>query len=235
VNPEDSRLLSSIRVATIALALVALVAFWPTYLHKPAQDIDLLTHLHALTMALWFAMLIAQPALALSGHLAWHRAVGYCSYALFPAILVLAFLVMHLHLRQSSAAEVAEYAADWYIVPSMASAFWGAYMLAIANRHRPQVHGFYMLCTSLTFVNPVLQRIYDHNELLLGEARQELVNFVLVDAVLAAIALHPRVRRELRGAAVTMLVVFLAVQIPRFTLATTHTWFRMIVWFRDLH
>ena len=33
MNLAASRLLSSIRVATILLALAALVAFWPTYLH----------------------------------------------------------------------------------------------------------------------------------------------------------------------------------------------------------
>ena len=42
-----------------ALFIVALAAFWPSYLARPPGSSSGYTHLHALTAALWMLVLIA--------------------------------------------------------------------------------------------------------------------------------------------------------------------------------
>ena len=44
-----------------ALLIVALVAFWPTYLSLGFGASSTFTHCHALTATLWMMLLIAQP------------------------------------------------------------------------------------------------------------------------------------------------------------------------------
>jgi len=46
------------------LFLVAVVAFWPTYLSRVARASGY-THLHAVTASSWLLLLIAQPAEAM--------------------------------------------------------------------------------------------------------------------------------------------------------------------------
>ncbi len=216
------------------LVLAAMIGFWPTYLAKLPHGIDLPTHIHAVLMVSWFGALIIQPMLVLTGHRAWHRRVGQATYILFPLALITPFFVMHLHLQEYGQREMDEYAADYFIVPAMAIIFASAYTLAIVNRSRPQVHGFYMLATSLALINPIFQRIYEHYEWILGEGRQEIINFIIVDLMLVGIMAYPRIRRDVRAAAATMLAICVTVELSRFTFADTGWWFHAVAWFRDL-
>jgi hypothetical protein len=221
-----------LRRGRLAALVLGAVAFWPTYLGKDFTTIDVATHVHATTMVLWFVLLVLQPVLVWRGRIAWHRVNGRVTFVIVPFMLALALFVMRLHLAQAPIGVVKEFADDWYIVPAMAAAFAAAYVLALRNRQRPEVHGFYMLCTALAFVNPVLQRIYERYGWIRGEARQELVNFALVDLALLALSLTRRLPMSIRKAAATMLVVFLIVEIPRFTLVGGETWLQAILWFR---
>ena len=48
------------------MLLVALVAFWPSYLSQLGAN-GAYTHLHAILATLWILLLIAQPTLAIQG------------------------------------------------------------------------------------------------------------------------------------------------------------------------
>jgi len=229
-----NRILDVARVGVVVLAIAAPFAFWPTYLSKSASSIDTLTHIHALTMVLWLFLLVLQPTLVHLGYRKPHRAIGKSSFLLVPLILALALAVMHLHLQHDSVEKIREEASEWYVVPAMAAVFAVAYGLALANRRQAALHGFYMLCTALAFVNPILQRLLESMQLVRGDAPQQLVSFVLVDVILIAIAAHQPGQPQIRRGAATMLLVFLIFEVPRYTFAYTDTWYDALIWFRAL-
>src|SRR6476659_1019716 len=63
------------------LFIVAVVAFWPTYLSRVARASGY-THLHALTAASWMLLLVAQPLAIRTRRMALHRALGRASYVI---------------------------------------------------------------------------------------------------------------------------------------------------------
>lgn len=83
------------------LLLVALVAFWPTYLSRLGISSGY-THLHAVLATAWLSLLIAQPLLVRRRKLDRHRALGRLSYALAPAVVVSVLLLAHTSSRPCS-------------------------------------------------------------------------------------------------------------------------------------
>src|SRR5256885_15767933 len=77
-----------------ALFLVALIAFWPSYLSRIARASGY-THLHAATASAWMLLLVAQPLAIRTRRLAWHRALGRASYVLAPLVVVSMILLAH--------------------------------------------------------------------------------------------------------------------------------------------
>ena len=63
--------------------MIALVAFWPTYLSQVTSSTGY-THLHALTAAMWMVMLVAQSLAIRTRRLGLHRTVGRVLYAAAP-------------------------------------------------------------------------------------------------------------------------------------------------------
>ena len=59
-----------------AFFLVALIAFWPTYLSQAFGSSTSYTHLHAVSASLWMLMLIAQPLAIRTKRLVLHRVLG---------------------------------------------------------------------------------------------------------------------------------------------------------------
>ncbi len=68
--------------------LVALIAFWLTYLSPATAPTSIYTHVHAMTSSLWMLLLIAQPLAIRTRRLALHRRLGKASLGLAPLVLV---------------------------------------------------------------------------------------------------------------------------------------------------
>ena len=81
------------------LFLVALVAFWPTYLSIAPSASSAYTHLHAVTAAAWMLMLVAQPLAIRARRIRLHRLIGQTSYVLAPLMLVTIVLLAHSRIR----------------------------------------------------------------------------------------------------------------------------------------
>lgn len=78
----------------LGLLLLAVVAFWPTYLSQLASSSGY-THLHAATATLWLLFLIAQPLAIRTRRRSLHRVLGRVSYGLAAAVVVSIVLLAH--------------------------------------------------------------------------------------------------------------------------------------------
>ncbi len=80
--------------------LLALVAFWPTYLSVAPGTSSAYTHLHAVTATMWMVLLIVQPLAIRAKRLALHRTVGQVSYVVAAGVLGTILLLAHSRLQQ---------------------------------------------------------------------------------------------------------------------------------------
>lgn len=141
------------------LFLIALVAFWPTYLSQALSSSSAYTHLHALTASLWMLMLVAQPLAIQARRLALHRLLGRASYALAPLILVSIVLLAHSRIKGLTGEAYAAQTYILYLQVSLAVLFGLSYALAILTRRTAALHARFMVCTALTLIDPVVVRL----------------------------------------------------------------------------
>jgi hypothetical protein len=138
----------------IGLLLVAVVAFWPSYL-STLSTASGYTHLHAVTAATWMLMLVVQPLAIRNRQLGWHRALGRASYAVAPLVVISMVLLAHSKMPNAPASELP----GFYVPLSLAGLFALSYVLAIINRRTIALHARFMVCTALTLIDPVGVRL----------------------------------------------------------------------------
>lgn len=145
----------------IALIVLALLGFWPTYFSRffsGTADFEFYVHLHAIVVLLWILLLITQPILVAKKHLRWHRLLGNFSYLLFPLIFTSVILVSH------SRHPASEQDFDMrLLVPFKDLVILSvAYSIAIFNRHSIELHARGMIVTGLVFIEPALIRFINY-------------------------------------------------------------------------
>ena len=136
------------------LLLLALLAFWPSYLSRPLT-VSAHTHLHALTATLWMLMLVAQPLAIRTRRLPLHRLLGRSSYAVAPLVMTSMVLLAHSKTHGLSVAQ----SVGIYVPLSLAALFAVSYALGILTRRSMALHARFMICTALTLIDPVLVRL----------------------------------------------------------------------------
>ncbi|HMF88281.1 MAG TPA: hypothetical protein VK575_09390 [Gemmatimonadaceae bacterium] len=217
-----------------AFFMVALIAFWPTYLSQAFTSTTSYTHLHAVSASAWMLMLIAQPLAIRTRRLAWHRLLGRASYALAPLILVSILLLAHSRIKGLNGEPYAIQTYILYLQISLAVVFGLSYALAIITRRTAALHARFMVCTALTLIDPVVIRLmfwaaptpgWNYQWFTFG-----LTNLVLI--VLIVLDRHARVGRRVFPA---MLVVFTIAQAPAlFGLTNTAAWQAFASWYAAL-
>jgi uncharacterized membrane protein len=202
------------------LLLLAIPAFWPTYLNPPKVEADWHVHVHGIAMFLWLALLITQTALIRANSRALHRSIGKVSYALVPVIVASTFLLANYRMRQGLNEELLYF---FYLQVALMAVFVFAYSLAIRHRRTPAIHARYMLCTALAVLDPIVARIL-FNSLGTDYPWTQVATFGMADAILLGLMLKDR--REGNGLRVFpfMLAVFVATQIPAFFLYKMSVW-----------
>jgi hypothetical protein len=217
------------------LFLVALIAFWPTYLSSQAFSASsVYIHLHATTAALWMLMLVAQPLTVRARRLAWHRLLGRVSYLLAPLVLISIVLLAHSKIRGLTGEAYAIQTYVLYLQASLALLFGLSYALAIYTRRTVALHARFMVCTALTLIDPVVIRLMFWIDPTPSWNYQWLT-FGLTDLVLVALIWLERHSRVGRKVFPAMLAVFVLAQIPAlFELTNAQVWQAFARWFAAL-
>jgi hypothetical protein len=226
----------------LLLLVLVFAGFYPTYFSVFLQPKALIIHVHFALMALWIAILIAQPFLIKYRKLAIHRILGKASYVLVPLALVSAFMMVRhsyyefIELNQNVAQGLNQFTKDEILQQSAGrqaiALFYVAwfmlfYILAVFNRRRTPIHSRYMLATALTLLGPTVDRIFLFGfklETLPGSIPIESVAFVIADAVLITLLLKDYKDKRPTTALWSCLLIYLSGQVLYFTLPGTNWW-----------
>lgn len=207
-----------------ALLAIAVFAFWPSYFSKLSAATAYM-HAHAVIMALWMLLLVAQPFLIRARRHDLHRRFGKAAFVLAPLAVVAALLLSHSRLAPLGDAELAA-AAPFVYLPLQAAGLFGlTAALALVHRKSPPLHARYVLCTAFTLIDPVVARILGFRlPPLENDLHYAMVGFAITDALLLVLVLADARAGRGRGVFATMLVVFGLVHAGYFTLAQTQAW-----------
>jgi hypothetical protein len=215
------------------LLVVALIAFWPTYLSRLAAT-DAYTHLHAVSAALWMVLLVAQPLAIRTRRLDLHRAMGRASWVLAPFVLAAIVLLAHSRLQGLDARRFLDQTYVLYLQVSLAALWSLCYGLAIAWRRTTALHARFMVCTGLTLIDPVAIRLMFWIDSTPSWNYQWLT-FGLTDLVLAALIAAERRSASGRGVFPAMLALFVLLQAPPLLgLTASAPWQSFSRWFAAL-
>lgn len=221
--------------AFLALTASAVVAFWPRYLANPVGK-DIRFHVHAVAMGAWCALLITQALLIRQGGREWHHRLGSLGWILGPAVS-LSILVLNHH--QSQTREITPFRL-WLFTSNVGDAtlFFVCWLLAMRKRHAPVVHARYMVCTGITFVPPIFDRLFSRYAMtpwvatlmptVDGEPFTILPSFIMVFVALGGLALLDLRSRTRSTVFATMLVVF-AVWYAAPLMLMTSVWWRSAI------
>jgi hypothetical protein len=192
--------------------LLAVIAFWPTYLSQPRASSSY-THLHAASATAWMVLLIVQSWAIGARRITLHRASGKASYVLAPTIVVSILLLAHDRIRGISGEAYALQTYILYLQLSLAFLFAVSYALAIGTRKSVARHSRFMVCTALTLIDPVVIRIMFWIDPT-PTWNYQWLTFGLTDAVFLLLIGLERNNRAGRLVFPTMLAVFVAAQLP---------------------
>ena len=146
----------------IALAAIAFGGFALTYFYPLARgrfDGPAILHVHGILFFGWMLLFIAQARLA-STSIRSHHALGLVGISLATAMVAASLVVIVGGLSESSASGTADTARALSIVPVVAiSTFCVFFVLAIANRRRPEIHKRCMVMATITLLPPAVARV----------------------------------------------------------------------------
>ncbi len=237
-NPRRRRLRKRLDVTRsspffIGLLLLAVIAFWPTYLSRMEASTPY-THLHAFTATLWIVLLIAQPAAVRSGNLAWHRTLGQLAYGLAPLLVLTVVLLAHSDIAGLEGRAFFDQSYLLYLRISLAGMFSLTAGLALINRRTTALHARFMVCTAFPLIDPVVSRM-----MLWVEPNPtwnyQWITFALTDLLILAAAWWDRGSHRGRWVFPAILPLFVLTQLPALLgLTDTAAWQILARWFADL-
>lgn len=140
-----------------ALALFAIVvSAFPLHAlvngdHLPPMRPHL--HVHAISMGLWYGLMVAQTALIARGRAGLHKALGLASLALVPVMLATGIFISWENMQRTGD--------DTIFIANSANAtvFLIFYALALFNRAKAELHKRFMLFAGLALMLPAFARV----------------------------------------------------------------------------
>ena len=145
-------------------AFVPFAAFAPTYWAPVVSGTFVgppILHVHGFLFSAWILFFVAQSALAASGRMARHRAVGLVGISLATAMVIIGWLTALTKLQHAIALGDGERAIAFSIVPFLGIAsFAGLFITAIANVRRPETHKRLMLVATVGLLQAAMGRVF---------------------------------------------------------------------------
>jgi hypothetical protein len=218
----------------LGFLLIALTAFWPSYISQSFSASSSYTHFHAITATIWMLLLIVQPILIRTRRLPLHRVVGRASYVIAP-IVVLSFLLLASNrIRIASAAAYPIQTYILYLQLTLAALFAFAYAAAIYSRRTVALHARFMVCTAITLIDPITIRLMFW-AFPVPTWNYQWLTYGLTDAALLVLIWMERRSRSGRFVFPLMLALFVVVQIPALSGWTdSDIWQRFAAWFKSI-
>lgn len=216
----------------IILFVLAIIGFWESYFSKLFTGIDGYSHFHAITMILWILMLIAQAFLIKLKNYSLHQFIGKLSYGLLPLIIISLVLLAH------SQITIYEYGISYsrlyilFLQLSLLVIFIISYSLAIIYRKSPNHHARYMICTSLTLIDPAVARIPLNLPSL--PFSYQVLTFTLIDLILITLIVIDRNQNKGREVFSIMLGIFIVFQSYNLFWTRSESWDNFALWFAKL-
>ena len=221
--------------------MAMLVAFWPSYFSRLAEQPSSHHHAHGIAMSLWLVLLVAQASLMRSGNRALHRRLGLLSYLLVPVIVVVTLRFVH-YTVQEGPAELGPYGLFFLaLVVVTLVAFVTLYALAMLNRAQPAVHARYMVATVFPLFPPVTDRlfgrfmpsVFDSMPRIGGAPIIQCAGFAIADAILVGLAIWDWQTNGRRVFPIALAIV-VAAQAAILTLHNFGFWSAFGTWFVSL-
>jgi hypothetical protein len=221
----------------IVLLLLAIIGFWQSYFSKFFDSLIFTTingyvHFHAVTMILWLAMLISQALLIRFKKYSLHRALGKISYVLVPLIIISLILLAHNQIVLGISGVTYTRLYILFLQLSLLATFIIAYSLAILNRKTPARHARYMICTSLTMIDPAVARLPLNIPPL--PFSYQVLTFSLIDIILIVLIIAEYRQKRGREVFPIMLVIFVFFQWLNLTWTRSDAWDSFALWFAKL-
>lgn len=160
----EKRLQNNIVYFFIAVFIITLLGFYPTYfIHFPKfEGFTWAHHFHAFVATLWICMLITQAFLIRTKKYRIHRIVGKASYFVMPLLLFSFFLMARaVYHRGISVKHLSEADALAELIKSGLPdiLFIGVlYSLGIIYKRKPSWHLRFLTCTGIIILGPGLGR-----------------------------------------------------------------------------
>jgi hypothetical protein len=144
------------------ILLFALLAFWPSYFTRLADQPDSRFHVHGVVMTAWLALLVVQGVLIRANFRTLHKVLGLSSYLLAAALVITTVTFVHYRIGPVPP-DVTRLPAGvlYFLALTLNSivAFAWLYALAIYHRHEALIHARYMVCTVFPLFTPVTDRL----------------------------------------------------------------------------
>jgi hypothetical protein len=194
--------------------LAMVVAFWPSYFSRLADQPSVHHHAHGIAMTAWLALLVAQASLMRGGNRALHRRLGLVSYVLVPVIVVVTLRFVHYTVRE--APELGDYGLFFLaLVVLTLVTFVTLFALAMVYRSQPAVHARFMVSTLFPLFPPVTDRliarfapsIIDWMPRIGGAEILQCAGFAIADAILAGLAIWDWRKNDRRVFLVALVIV----------------------------
>lgn len=157
----EKALHNRIGYAFVALLLICILGFYPTYISKFPEMVGFTSahHFHGLMALLWILLLIVQPFLIRAKKYELHRQVGKLGYVIMPLLIIsLFFVAKATYLRNIKIMPEADALA---ILPNGTVEIFDfaiLFILAMYYRKKTAYHLRFMASTGLMMVGPGLGR-----------------------------------------------------------------------------
>ena len=183
-------------------------------------------------MLLWIGMLITQAFLIKYKKRSLHKLIGKFSYALVPVLIISHVLLAHSQITIHDFGITYSRLYILFLQFSLLAIFIISYILAIFYRKSPNHHARYMICTSLTLIDPAVARIplnippipFDY----------QVLTFALTDLILLILIFMERNQKYGREVFPIMLALFLVFQGINLTSTDNVIWDNFSMWFAKL-